>query len=304
MNLNHLFIFHTVAEEGSISRAAERLFISQPAVSKQLAEFEKSFGARLCDRLPRGIRLTEAGRVMHDYSRKIFALEQEAERALSDLQGLQRGRLSIGASTTIGVYLLPGIMTAFRQRYPQIELHLEIANTDRIRQLLSEGLIDVGFTEGFADSPELESEAFLEDELVAIASPQNPIHLEASITLERLCQEPFVVREDGSGMQAVIDRALEGKGMEIRPAMTLGSTEAVKRAVTMGAGVAIVSRLTIGLERQAGKLLVLPVKDFSLHRSLHRIQVRGRHEPPTVRAFRERMQRSLRSQSWRAYHLI
>jgi DNA-binding transcriptional LysR family regulator len=304
MNLNQLLIFHKVAEEGSISRAAESLFISQPAVSKQLAEFEQSFGARLCDRLPRGIRLTEAGRVLYDYSRQIFSLEKEAERALSDLEGLQRGHLSLGASTTIGVYLLPGIMTAFRNRYPGIELHLEIGNTERIQRLLLESAIDVGFTEGFVASPDLVSEVFLEDELVVIASPQNPLLSEAPVTLDRLRSEPFVIREKGSGMQAVIDRALHERNVEIQPAMTLGSTEAIKRAVTMGAGIAIVSRLTLGLERQAGKLAVVPVRDFSWPRSLHRVQLRGRHESPAVRAFHERMARSLRSQSWRAYHLI
>jgi len=124
MHLNHLFVFHAVAQEGNISRAAARLMVSQPAVSKQLKELERSLRMPLFDRVPRGVRFTHAGKLLSDYARKIFNLADEAERALEELRGLHRGRLSVGASTTIGVYLLPEIFVRFRQKYPGVDMHL------------------------------------------------------------------------------------------------------------------------------------------------------------------------------------
>lgn len=304
MNLNHVALFLAVAEEGSISRGADRLFISQPAVSKQLAELERSLGTRLFDRLPKGVQLTEAGEVLLGYARRLFALEKEAETVLSELQGLARGRLAVGASTTIGGYLLPGILAGFHRRYPSIEVHLEIANTDRIQQLLMEGILDEGLTEGFADSPELEAEVFLEDELVAVAAPNHPLLEEGPVTVERLCREPFLLRERGSGTRAIIEQALKERGIVLEPAMTLGSTEAIKRAVANGVGISIVSGLTLGLEREAGRLTVVELSDLSIRRPFHRLRLRGKQESHAVRAFRERMRRSLSSRSWKAYQMI
>src|SRR5579884_2162586 len=136
MNLHHLSIFKTVCEEGGISRGAKRLLISQPAVSKQLQQLERAIGTQLIDRAPGGLRLTQAGELLLEYARRIFSVENEAERALSQLRGLRRGRLAVGASMTIGVYLLPELLAAFRRKHPSIELHCEIGNTKYIQDLL------------------------------------------------------------------------------------------------------------------------------------------------------------------------
>jgi len=173
MNLNHLAIFHAVAQEQSISAGAERLCISQPAVSKQLQEFERTLGAPLFDRLPRGVRLTEAGRLLETYAKRLFALESEAETALSELRGLEKGRLVIGASMTIGGYLLPRIVVEFNQRYPGIQVFVEIANTEDIQQRVLDSELDIGLTEGLLEHPELDASVFYEDEMVVIA-PRRP----------------------------------------------------------------------------------------------------------------------------------
>jgi DNA-binding transcriptional LysR family regulator len=290
MNLNHLAIFHAVAEQGSISRGAERLFISQPAVSKQIGELERSLGTRLFDRLPRGVRLTEAGALLAGYARRLFALEAEAERALSELKGLDRGRLLVGASVTIGNYLLPGLLAEFGRRHPGVDVRLDIANTEAIQQRLAEGELDIGLTEGFAEDDALEAEVFGEDVLVVIAPPAHPLVIRARasggpVTPERLCLEPFVVREPGSGTLAVAERALAARGLSLRPALTLSHAEAIKRAVIAGAGLAIVSSLTIAQELAAGTLAVIPVSDLPLRRALHLLRLRGRHEGHATRAF-------------------
>jgi DNA-binding transcriptional LysR family regulator len=286
MNLNHLALFHAVAQEGSVGKGAELLHISQPAVSKQLAEFEKALGCRLFDRGSKGVRLTEAGLLLHTYSLRLFQIEREAERALHELQGIELGRLSLGASTSIGAYLLPSVLAQFHRAFPKIEISLIIGNTESVQKDLEEGRIDLGFTEGVLHSDSLHASIFHEDELVIIAAPHHPLVLETeSVTIGRICREPFLVREPGSGTREVIEEALRSRQITLQPAMTLGNTEAIKRAVAEGTGVALVSRLTVRHEIRAGQLSIVPLSDFQLHRSLHQVQVRGRHLSPAGNAF-------------------
>jgi DNA-binding transcriptional LysR family regulator len=253
-------------------------------VSLQVGELEQNLGVKLFDRLPRGVRLTAAGRVLADYARRIAALEQEADRAIQELRGLKRGRLAVGASQTIGVYLLPEVFGEFSRRYPEIELDLEIANTEAIQKKLADGLLDLALTEGFVESEELEATVFRQDELVPIAPPGHPV-LQKPVTAEEFCREGLILREHGSGTRAVIERALEGKGLSVRPVMSLGSTEAVKRAVASGIGLAIVSSLSIESELKAGTLAVAAVTDLSIRRPLHRLELRGKGRSAPAEAF-------------------
>ena len=293
MNRNHLILFQAVAEEGSFSRGAERLFISQPAVSKQIAEFETTLGTRLFDRIPKGVRLTEAGGLLLGYARRLSALEEETERAMADLHGLRQGRLHVGASLTIGAYVLPEVFGAYRARYPGIDLALEMANTDSIQRMVREGTVDIGLTEGLANAPDLEATAFLQDELVAIAPPTHSIMQEPVVTAARLCQEPFLLREPGSGTRAVVEQAFEEQGLRLHPVMSLGSIEAIKRAVAAGVGLAVVSRLTMGLELEARRLAIVPLSDLTIRRPLHRLHRRGSHETRAAAAFRRMLPNSL-----------
>jgi len=287
MNLNHLAIFHAVAETRGISLGAQRLHISQPAVSKQIQELERSLGTKLFDRVPRGVRLTESGELLAIYARRLFALEAEAETALAELRGLERGKLAIGASLTIGGYLLPEVLARFHQRYPGIELAVEIANTEEIQTRLLDSMLDIGLTEGFMEHPELEVSEFYQDEMVVIVPPGHSLLRESHVTPERLCEEPFLMREEGSGTRAVVERAFAEQSLTPRAVMSLGSIEAIKRAVAAGIGVAVVSTLTVTLEVKTGTLAILRVKDMKVRRPLHVLRLRGRHMTRATQAFRE-----------------
>ncbi len=287
MNYNHLMIFLAVAEEGSVSRGADRLCISQPAVSKQLAVLEASLRAKLFDRLPKGVRLTDAGELLLGYARRLSALEHEAEQAMGELQGLARGTLTVGASLTVGAYLMPELLAEYSRRHPHIALTLEIANTEVIQGMLLDGRLDLALTEGFADDPALDAAVFTHDELVVIAPPGHPLLAQAPIPAARLLGEPLILREPGSGTRAVLERALAERGLAVRPLMSLGSTEAIKRAVAAGAGLAVVSRLALGLELETGRLALLPLSDLALRRPLHRLARRGASESRAAKAFRE-----------------
>ncbi len=285
MNRNHLALFNAVAQAGGISRGAEQARVSQPAVSKQIKELEGALKVRLLERLPRGIRLTQAGRILAGYAERLAALEHEAERAIEEFRGLRRGRVAIGASTTIGAYLLPQALGEFHQRHPRIELQLEIANTQDIERLLKSGAVEIGLTEGVGEADGLDSKVFHQDNLVAIAPPRHLLLKKRRVSARELCQEPFVLREQGSGTRAVIEKALAKRGLLVKPVLSLFSTEAIKRAVIAGLGIAIVSRLAIGLELQLGLLAIIPVKDLTIHRPLHLQKLQGKSPSPAVEQF-------------------
>lgn len=287
MNYNHLMIFLAVAEEGSVSRGADRLCISQPAVSKQLGLLEAALQTKLFERRPKGVRLIESGELLLGYARRLYALEREAAQAMSELQGLERGMLTVGASLTVGAYLMPELLAEFSRRHPHIALTLEIANTEVIQRMLLVGRLDLALTEGFAEDSELDAAVFADDELVAITPPGHPLLAESPVTAARLLQEPLILREPGSGTRAVFERALAERGLAVQPLMSLGSIEAIKRAVAAGAGLAVVSRLALDLELETGRLALLPLSDLALRRPLHRLTRRGAHESRAGRAFRE-----------------
>jgi DNA-binding transcriptional LysR family regulator len=194
-----LAIFQAVAEAGSFSRGAEQLCISQPAVSQQVAEFERAMKTRLFDRLPKGARLTQSGVLLLGYARRLSVLESEAEQALAELHGLERGQLTVGASLTIGAYVLPLVFGRFRRQYPGIELALEIANTEAIQTMVLSGAVDLGLTEGLVESSELEANVFQSDELVAIAPVGHFLLGELPVTAARLCREPLIMRGQEHG---------------------------------------------------------------------------------------------------------
>jgi len=200
-----------------------------------------------------------------------------------------------GASTTIGVYLLPDLLGEYRRRYPDIELQFDVANTENIERRLADGTLDAGLTEGVPPNHhKLDTVIFLRDKLVPIARPDHPRLTAGSrpMTLRQLCAEPMIVREAGSGTREVIDRALAKRGQKLqRIPMILGSTEAIKRAVAAGLGVAMVSHLTIQTEIMSGQLAILPVNGFQLTRPLHRLRWRDRAQDPATLAFFELLDR-------------
>lgn len=285
MNLNHLSIFQAVALSGSISGGAQRLHISQSAVSKQLGEFENTLGLTLFDRLPRGVRPTEAGRLLLGYANRLFAIESEAERALGDLKQLARGRIAIGASRTIGAYLLPGLLAEFRRRHPDVGLSLRVENTQAIEAKLVAGEIDIGFAEGGVSDDHLDYKVFAQDDLVLIAAPTHPLVARAPIAVSTLADQALLMHEEGSGTRAVTEGVLRARKLDIRPAMTLASSEALKQTVATGIGVAFLSSLSIRTEVAAGILTVVPVKGLRIQRPLYRVQLRNAWPSPALEAF-------------------
>lgn len=287
VNLNHLRVFAAIADASSITGGAQALKISQPAASKQLAELEASVGLALVDRLPRGVRLTTAGVALRRHARDIFSSERRAEAELSELLGLAAGRISIGASTTIGSYLLPPLFARFRGSYPKVQLTLDIANTAAIQSDVVDDVVDVGMTEGFADSDALDVEVFAHDEMVLIAAAESRSNEPDQLSIEDLPALPIILRERGSGTRDVIEASLRDRGIAVEPTLELGSTESVKNAVAEGLGLALVSALTVELELRVGRLRQIRIVDHRIQRALHLVRRRGKRDSPATAAFVE-----------------
>lgn len=285
MDLHKLRTFSVVAAEGNITRAARRLSTSQPAVSKQLSELEESLGTPLFHRLPRGVRLTEAGQILVRHAERIFQEEGAAESQLAALSGLTRGRLTVGASTTIGSYLIPQLFGAFHRAHPEVRLELQIANTTAVQAMVVDDRIDLGLIEGFVAAEQLVAEVLHYDEMVAIAGPGHALTRRSTLSASELSAYPFIVRERGSGTREVIEAALSALSVDLEPAMSLGSTEAIKRLVIEGAGFAIVSKLAVEHELSEGRLIALPVDDLSIRRALHLVRLGGKRPTPASESF-------------------
>ena len=285
MNRNHLALFHAVAKAGSISRGALMAGVSQPAVSKQIAELEEALEVRLLDRMPRGCKLTEAGTILADHADRLFTIEKEAVRALQEYRGLKRGRLSIGASLTIGAYLLPRVIAEFHRLFPEIELDLKMGNSSEIKNLLMSGTIEIGMTEGLIESEGLDSSTFFEDDLVVIAPKGHPLLKRKNVTLNEIADEPFIFREAGSGIRAYVEKALGQQMSEINIVLSSSSPEAIKNFVASGMGIAIVPRMVTLLEVQNGLLGVVEMKDLTIKRPLLLHRVRDRNRSPSLIRF-------------------
>jgi DNA-binding transcriptional LysR family regulator len=295
MNLNHLRVFASVAEHGSLTRAARELNVSQPAISKQLGDLEEDLSTQLVDRLPRGVRLTAAGEILFTHAQRILQAERAAQQELRDLRGLGRGKLSVGASTTVGSYLVPRLMGELHRQHPGVQLDLSIANTAAVQAAVLESRCDVGLIEGFVSSDLLAVETLVADEMIGIASPSDPALLSAPLRAAALRELPLLMREQGSGSREVVEAALRKRDVEIAPVMSLGSTEAIKNAVLHGLGVGIVSRLTVEHELQSKRLVELTFSDLHIRRDLYLVTLKGKRHSPATAAFVALTRRRLRS---------
>ena len=287
MNLHHLDVFAAVARAGSVSRGADALAISQPAVSKQLRELERSLRTKLVDRHAKGVELTAAGRVLADYANRIFSLATEAQQAVQDLSTLSDGRLSVGAGPTVGVYLLPRAIVQFRRRFPRVKLHLETVGPKLLSQGLADGGLDLVLTEAPLSGLDIEATTFAHDVLVPIAPATHPFVKQRTLRAEDFCREPFIARQTESGEKSLVERTFAARNLDVQPALTVSSTEAMKQAVIAGVGVSVVSRLAIQTELAAKQLVELPIPRLAIRYPIHLVKRRGRTDPAATRTFLE-----------------
>ena len=249
-----------------------------------MRELEEELGVRLFVRHPRSVSLTEAGRVFGDYATRVVATLAAGRQALAELDGLQRGSLVVGASTTPGTYVLPALIARFRDSYPGITVALRIANSRIVEERVRDGDVDVAVIGGHMLGPgERCVAAGIVDELQLIVRAKHPIG--AKISRAKLSREPLLIREEGSATRQVTERALREAGITVQPTMELDHTETIKRAVLAGLGIAFVSRYAIEDEVRARRLRVVAVESLKIRRHFHVIHDERRPLSASARAF-------------------
>jgi DNA-binding transcriptional LysR family regulator len=267
-----LQVFHAVAKHLSFTKAAETLFMTQPAVTFQIKQLEEHLNTRLFDRAQGRIALTPAGQLALEYAVRILALSAELDTRLKELSGQAAGPLLIGASMTVGEYVLPQLIGKFKARFPAVVPTLFVGNSEAVQERVAERTLDLGFIEGDSHLSSLLSEVCCADELQVVCAPAHALAKEPFALPASLTRHPYVGREAGSGTRAVIDRYLQNAGVSpesLDTVVELGSPEAIKGLVATGLGFAIMSRVIVAKELRLGELAQVPLKpalirDFSV----------------------------------------
>jgi DNA-binding transcriptional LysR family regulator len=283
-----LQVFHAVATAGSFSRAArDILHISQPAVSNHVHALEEELGVQLLQRVGKRVLLTDAGQIVQHYAEQVLGLAHDTQRALRELQGLQRGTLRLGASSTPGIYLLPPVLAVFVQHYPGLTLEVEIANSQRVVDGVLARQWDLGLIGIPLAHPSLHVQPYWRDTLVLIVPPHHRLATRPAVTLADLAGETWISREAGSASGQAVKDVLNGAHLVQDHTLVLQGSEGVKQAVMAGLGIAMVSRFAVTLEVQQGVLQVVPITDVHAERDLCLIWRQDSRLPAAVRAFLE-----------------
>ena len=272
MKLTRLKVFAAVAENKGFSKAAKELFISQPAVSIHINKLEKELGVLLIKRSDKNVELTPAGMVLYKYARRIIDLMAEAETEINKINGVIEGRLTIGATLTIGEYILPQIIGSFKQLHPRVEILLHVQNTEVIVEKLLSGHYDLALIEGLCDNHKIHKTKYLDDEIVLIVSRDHPWSKKGIVSLEEVSTCDLILREPGSGTRKITELALRDAGLDIQNLnilMELGSSEAIKGAVAANLGAAFISRWTLEKELKMGLLSIIEIEGFRIPRSFN-----------------------------------
>jgi DNA-binding transcriptional LysR family regulator len=290
-----LQVFHAVARHLSFTRAADALFMTQPAVTFQIKQLEEQYNTRLFERRHGGISLTPAGELVLSYAERILALSDELETRVSEMTGEMRGPLLVGASTTIAEFMLPRILGEFNALYPQVRARLIVANSESIEGRVAEHSLDIGLIEAPAKLAGLTSLICCEDELKVICAPDYPLAERTSVKPKDLAEYEFISREPGSGTREITDAYFRSHKVApegLKTQMELGSPEALKGVVATGLGFAIVSQAVVKKEILVGELVSIDLQP-PLRRSLYLIHPADRFQSRVSATFIDFARRQL-----------
>jgi DNA-binding transcriptional LysR family regulator len=284
IDFRHLETFCRVADLKSFSKAADDLFLTQPTISGHILSLEQSLSLRLFDRTSREVRLTKAGEVFLKYASKILSFRKDLLNALSEFSQGVRGELSLGASTIPGEYLLPKLLGDFKKEHPHFIISLKIADTKEIIQYVFQDNVEFGIIGAKLNHPSLHYEKYEEDEIIVVAPPDHPLTRKKRVNVEELSKVPWIIREEGSGTQMSVEKALRRKGKSLKQfhvVMEMGSTSSVKEGVKAKLGLAFLSKRAAEEEMGQGFLSRIDVEGIELiSRQIYIVTHRGRTLSP------------------------
>lgn len=277
-----LTVFYTVAKRLSFSKAAEELFISQPAITKHIRELELQFSNKLFDRKGNKIELTPAGEILLKHTETILSRYRAMEFDMNALLQKHKGTLNLGASTTISQYLIAPILAGFKKKFNEITLKLVTGNTEQIEKALLDKEIELGIVEGRSKHQEISYTDFIKDEIVLVCHKNHPLAKNIEISPSELHAHRFIVREQGSGTRQVIDHSLKHVGLKLTDLpveIQLGNTESIKSYLMHSTALAFLSIHAINKELLNGDLRIIEVKDLSITRNFYLIHLQGNPSP-------------------------
>ena len=278
-----LEIFEAIARLGSFTRASEELHLTQPTISMQMKKLTDIVGTPLLEMIGKKVQLTDAGRELAQASREVFGTLDRFTMSVAERQGLKKGRLKLMAITT-GSYFVPRLLGEFNQRYPGIEVSLKVTNREQVLASLADNLDDLYLLGTPPEEIDVVAQPFMDNPLIVLAPPGHPLAGKKKIPLKRLAQEPWLMREPGSGTRKAIERLFAEHGLEIRPRLELGSNEAVKQAILAGLGISALSSQALVLN-QAGQFAVLDAQGFPIRRHWYAVYPASRQPSLAARAF-------------------
>ncbi|BAZ15417.1 transcriptional regulator LysR family protein [Calothrix sp. NIES-4071] len=282
--LHQLKVFEAAARHGSFTRAAEELFLTQPTVSMQIKQLTKSVGLPLFEQVGKRLYLTEAGRELFATCRQIFDTIAQFEMKVADLKGLKQGQLRLAVITT-AKYFIPRLLGPFCQLYPGIDIALQVTNHEGILERMSANMDDLYILSQVPEHLDVNYQPFLENPMVVVAPINHRLAKEKNISIQQLEDEPFIMREPGSGTRRSIQKLFDEHGISVKVKLELGSNEAIKQAIAGGLGISVLSRHT--LMPEVSDLTVLDVEHFPIKRDWYMVYPNGKQLSIVARTYCE-----------------
>jgi LysR family transcriptional regulator, transcriptional activator of the cysJI operon len=287
MDVRDLQVFLSVAKHLNFTRAAEEVHLSQPSVSVRMRQLERDLGSKLFEQLGKKVALTEAGQLLLPYAMRVIAAMDDTRHAIDELQGLERGSLRIGASTTPGMYLVPQTIAQFKKQYPRIEVHLGVKDTRQIEEGIIRNKFDFGFVGGHLVGDEVDVLPWITDELKLIVPIGHRFARKRTVNPQDLSSEQFILREQGSATRAVVASHLRKLRIEPEAAMEIENPESVKKAVQSGLGIAFISAFAVETELKARTLVAVNIRNLEIRRELKIVYRKDKHLSRAAQAFIE-----------------
>lgn len=287
--LHQLKVFEATARHGSFTRAAEELFLTQPTVSMQVKQLTKSVGLPLFEQVGKRLYLTDAGRELFATCQEVFGKLEQFEMKIADMKGMKQGKLKLAVITT-AKYFMPRLLGPFCQKYPGIDVSLIVTNHERVIDRLANNQDDLYVMSQLPEHLEITSHPFLDNPLVVLAPSDHPLTKEKNISLKRLAEETFIMREPGSGTRRAFQNLLDAHNLMVKVRLELGSNEAIKQAIAGGLGLSVLSRHTVALEGSNSELSILDVEGFPIQRQWYVVYLAGKQLSVVAATFLEYLQ--------------
>ena len=289
-----LEVFEAIARLGSFTRASEELFLTQPTVSMQIKKLVDVIGLPLFEQIGKRIYLTDAGKALQATCNEIFDTLSRFEMLVADMKGLKQGKLRISVVTT-AKYFAPRLLGPFCKLYPGVDVSLKVSNRERLLERIDDNMDDLYILGQPPEGLEVVSEPFLDNPLVVLARHDHPLAGQRKIPLTRLAEEPFIVREPGSGTRMAVERLLHEHNVNIKIRMELGSNEAIKQAIVGDLGVSVLSKHTLALDSHISQLAILDVEHFPIKRQWYVVHLAGKQPSIVAHTFLDYLRNSAHS---------